>query len=99
MGYKIIYGPEFERPSPQPSDTSRIRILTALFLLLFCASIRFLWPEGTAVLKSLLLPGTLTATEQALLTMMEELRLGESLGASITTFCKTVLANGTPLVP
>ena len=98
MGYKIIYGPEFESPSHHPTDTWRIRILTALFLLLFCASIRFLWPEGTSILKSFLLPGTPTATEQAFLTMMEDLRIGQSLSASVTTFCKTVLADGTPLV-
>jgi hypothetical protein len=98
MGYKIVYGQEFQHYAPPPSGSARIRILTAGFLLAGCILARCLWPEGASILRNLLLPGSPTATEQAFLTMMEDLRIGQSLGASITAFCKTVLENGAPLL-
>ncbi len=94
MSYKIVYGPD---PQPAPTGTSnpRLRAMTAAFLLLGCLGVRTLWPEGTDVLRSLLLPGTPTAAEAAFSDMMTSLREGAPVSESVTAFCWVVVEHGT----
>ncbi len=95
MGYKIVYGPAEPSHEQGSQHRSRLRIMTALFLLLTCLSVRTLWPEGTTLLRTALLPGAPTPNETAFYHMMTSLRSGEPLGESITVFCRTVVENGT----
>ena len=68
--------------------------MTAAFLLLGCLGVRTLWPEGTGVLREMLLPGELTPTEQAFSILMTDLRYGEPVGEAVTAFCRYVVEHG-----
>ena len=92
MSYKIVYGPEITAQQQRTTDT-RFRTMVAGFLLLFALTVKVLWPEGTQVLREMLIPTDLNATEQAFQSMMEDLRMGEDLGDAITVFCRQIIEN------
>ena len=52
------------------------------------------WPQGSELLRSVLLPGDPSAAETAFSRMVEDLRMGESLTDAVTAFCRTVVADG-----
>ena len=89
MSYRIVYGPKPAKP--QEKRSSHLRILTAVFLLLFAVGVRMVWPEGREVLRNWLLPGSPGVTEAALGEMVEDLRAGEPVGESLTAFCRQVI--------
>lgn len=96
MGYRIVYGPmpkeiECNRPSPL-----RLQAMTAAFLLAFVIGVRLFYPEGTALLQDLLLPGGKTVTEEALTGMISGLQNGEPLGEAFTAFCQEIIDHGIP---
>lgn len=99
MGYKIVYGPERKHEKERAGYGVRIQTMTAAFFLLGCILVRSAWPAGTELLKSVLLPGTPSATEQAFHTLLLDLRSGEPVGESVSTFCRVVIQNGTDLEP
>ncbi len=93
MSYRIVYGPEIQPEKKQGSSTTRLRTMIAAFLLLCAVTVKLLWPEGTQVLREILIPTDLTLTEQAFQSMMDDLRSGEDLGDAITVFCKQIIEN------
>lgn len=93
MSYKIVYGPEMKQEKKLRSSVMGLRTKIAAFLLLFAVTVRLAWPEGTAVLREILIPTDLTAAEQAFQSMMEDLRRGENLGDAITVFCRQIIEN------
>ena len=93
MSYRIVYGPERKAVKEREPSSLRFRSLIAGFLLLFAVIVKLLWPEGTAVLRQMILPTDLSATEQAFQCMMEDLRSGENLGDAITVFCRQIIEN------
>lgn len=85
MGYRIVYGDDpFPRESRHPG---RLRLLTAGFALAFVVAVRCFWPEGTRMLRSVLLPGDNAAFVQ----MTEEIRAGAPVGDAVTAFCRSVV--------
>ena len=93
MSYKIVYGPDKAYEAKTDPSRARLRLLTASFLLAGCLLARTFWPEGTALLRSVLLPGNPTVTELAFLDMMEDLRTGEPINESLSVFCKTIVSD------
>ena len=87
MGYRIVYGPEFP-----PPGKSRLGLWTAVFLLVFVTAVRLTWPVGTEYLWGILKPGEQTV--QAFARMVEEVENGQGMGEAVTTFCRSVVANG-----
>ena len=93
MGYRIVYGKvsEIER---QRRSSGNVQLMTAIFMMLGIMLVRSFWPEGTKMLRQLLLPGTMSATEEAFSQLMADLRIGAPIGEAVTTFCAYVIEHG-----
>ena len=91
MGYRIVYGP---MPKAAPSGSGRLRVMTAVFGRLFALCVHFLWPQGSRMLREIFLPGTPGVTEQALESMVADIRSGEDFGDAVTAFCQEILDAG-----
>ena len=91
MSYRIVYGPTNIREKTTGDKSMRLRAMTAGFLLAFCLSVRFAYPDGAQKLRELLLPGTKSVTEIAFETFMQDLRAGHEVGNSIEAFCADIL--------
>ena len=57
MAYRIVYGGEIPLHRKREGDFLRIKLLTAVFLVVFALAVRQYWPEGTERLRGYLLPG------------------------------------------
>lgn len=90
MGYRIDYGP-VKKMRDVEKRTSRLAALTGVFLLLFVTTVCYCWPEGTAVLRDLLLPGDPAVTAAAMEELSDSLRAGESVFHALSDFCNRVL--------
>lgn len=97
MGYRIDYGPEGKWTKANESGNVRIRAMTACFLLLFAIAVRVISPAGTEKLREIFLPGEVEASGKALSVMLERLGDGATVGESVMAFCRSVIAEGTPL--
>ena len=91
MSYRIVYGPEQKIPKKKEFPTSRIRVITALFLLLFSISVKKYWPDGHAKLAELLLPGNPGVTQLALEDMVFDLGEGVPLSDAFAAFCRQII--------
>lgn len=94
MAYRIVYGPEPKKRTNPPLGQLRIQVLTAVFLLIFVLAVKYGWPEGTAALQRVLLPGEPSVTQQALEGMVSDLQEGEPLGEAFTAFCQQIIDDG-----
>lgn len=94
MAYRIVYGPMPKMVHPKREGYVRLQLLTAVFLLLFVLLVRQAWPEGTDMLRSILLPGEPGITEQSVQLMLEDIREGEPLGDAVAAFCRQIIENG-----
>lgn len=90
MGYRIDYGP-VKKVRGVEKRTSRLAALTGVFLLLFVITICCFWPEGTAALRRMLLPGDPVVTAAAMEELADSLRTGEELYDSLRAFCVRIL--------
>lgn len=79
MGYRVIYG---EDPF-QKKEKRHLPAMTAGFALAFVILVRCFWPQGTAVLREVLLPQA-NGMEQ----LTEQIRAGEPVGDAVTAFCR-----------
>lgn len=92
MSYRIEYGPAIppqyikKRRSPL-----RLQIMTAACLLVFSLLVRQFFPAGIQELRHILLPGAPTVTQEALDTLMDDLRDGEPLSDAFTAFCVYII--------
>lgn len=94
MAYRIVYGPEPKKRTNPPLGQLRMQVLTAAFLLIFVLAVKYGWPEGTAALQRVLLPGEPSVTQQALEGMVADLQEGEPLGEAFTAFCQQIIDDG-----
>lgn len=88
MAYRIDYGPA--QPE-EKSCTLRLQVLTASFLLLFVLLVKQAWPEGTAKLQEIFLPGDAHSTQTAFQELISDLQNGEGLGDAVTAFCEEII--------
>ena len=85
MGYRIVYGAD---PFAQErSGKSRLRLWTAVFAMAFVMLVRSFWPQGTELLRQVLLPGDNAAYEQ----MRTDIQAGEPIGDAVTAFCRSLV--------
>lgn len=90
MGYRIVYGRD---PVVRREGSSlRLRVMTAVCLLLFASLARLGWPAGREMLGRVLLPREETAA--AFSEMVSRVTGGEPLGEAVTAFCQTVVRGG-----
>lgn len=85
MGYRIVYGTDPFRTVPR--EKSRLRLLTAAFALALVVLVRCFWPQGTQMLRDVLLPEESAAFQQ----MTSDIQAGEPIGDVVTAFCRTVV--------
>ena len=71
-----------------------MRMMTAVFLLLFALSVGKIWPDGRQVLRRFFLPGEPSVTEQAFSDMILELSDGIPLENALVTFCQQIIDYG-----
>ena len=88
MGYRIVYGEDPFREKPR--GRGRLRVLTAGFALAFVVLVRVFWPQGTSLLRQVLLPGPDAAAFQQ---MAADIRAGEPVDDAVTAFCRSVVEN------
>lgn len=85
MGYRIVYG---EDPFvPGKKGKSRVRLMTAGFLLALILGVRCCWPEGTALLRQTFLPSEDDAFRQ----FTAQIQAGEPPGEAVTAFCRELV--------
>lgn len=94
MAYRIVYGPMPGNAAQKTAGSFRLHIMTAIFLVLFVLLVRQVWPEGTDMLRTFLLPGDPTANEQAVSSLIQDLRAGEAFADALTVFCRQIIENG-----
>ena len=94
MSYRIEYGTAVPVKF-QPERRKRyVRVITAVFLLVFVLYAAKIWPEGRLVLQRVFLPGEPTVTQQAFADMISELSDGISLENALVTFCQQIIDHG-----
>ena len=93
MSYRIEYGPAIPQQYIKRRNPVRLQVMTAACLLLFSLLVRQFFPAGVQELRRVLLPDVPTITQEALDTMMDDLRDGESLGDAFTAFCTYVIGH------
>lgn len=88
MGYRVEYG-QASGKRKEKWDGKRVLILTGIFLLLFAWGIRLYWPEGSVLLRQILLPG-----EKAMVSaFMEDLKAGQPFSEAAAAFCREIIAD------
>lgn len=92
VAYRIDYAPKTPDRRTGSAGIWRLQTMTAVFLLVFTLLVSCLWPEGTQKLRQYLLPGE-NAVQTAFVELAAELREGQSLEASLTTFCRQIIEN------
>lgn len=97
MAYRIVYGPEIPPQYRKKHTNCRLRLFTAISLLLFTLLVKEFFPAGTEKMQEFLLPGNPTITQAALNSMMNQLQSGEPLADALTVFCKEILAHASPI--
>ena len=91
MSYRIEYGSAIPDRYVIRNNFLRLRSMTAICLLLFSLTVRHFFPEGTEKLRQLLLPGELSVTQEAIETLMCDIRNGEDFTDSLTAFCEYIV--------
>ena len=91
MSYRIVYGPMPKVETSEKGSIIRLQIMTAAFVLLFAILVRIIWPEGSVVLQSMLLPNEAGIAESAFTDMISDIQQGDAMGDAITSFCKQVI--------
>lgn len=91
MAYKISYGPDIQPPKAAGFRWSRVRPLAAAWFLVFVLLVRTLWPQGRELLRTILLPGDPTITQQAFSVLISDIRQGSDLGQALTVFCEEII--------
>lgn len=91
MAYRIEYGPATPPQYIKRPKLLKLQIMTAVCLLLFTLLVRQAFPAGADKLRQILLPGTPGVTQQALDTLMGNLRDGAPVGDSLTAFCQYMI--------
>lgn len=95
MPYRIIYGPTVPPPVQKQDNHSRLRLLTAAWLMVFAILVRVFFPAGCTQLRTLLLPDPQNITQAALGGFMTDLRSGEQLGNALYAFCEHIISHDT----
>lgn len=97
MGYRIDYDKGTERFEVTRDSSWRRFIMSAVFFALFLLLCSLFWPEGSAFIQDVLIPGDDAVTIRAFMNLTEELRNGTGLKESVTAFCRDILVHESSL--
>lgn len=93
MGYIITYPNCASGRSAEPSHRSHLLRWTFGFFLAFLLLTKLYWPEGSAKLRNMLIPGDPEVTGHAVMALLDDLRTGEPLEIAVKTFCNEILTH------
>lgn len=92
--YRMIY--ESGNSGHVQNGRGRCVILTAVLFIMFCMAVCIYWPEGKALLQTLLIPGDPETTLQAAEVFAAEVGSGYALSDAVRNFCCALFENGYP---
>lgn len=92
MGYRVEYGPAPEKV-PSFFVKNRVWMMTAIFLMLFALAVKLFWPEGTAALCQVFLPGESGTMQSAISGLIDHLQSGQTFSEAMTVFCKEIITD------
>ena len=93
LPYRITYAYQSPPPQQKRNSFSRLRTMTASYLLFFSLLVRLFFPAGCAQLRTVLLPDPENVTQAALGGFMSDLRNGERLDDALYTFCEHIVSH------
>ena len=93
MPYRVTYGPPITSSVQAEDNFSRLRAMTASFLVVFALLVRLFFPAGCAQLRTILLPDPEDVSQAALDVFMDDLRNGGKLSDALYTFCAHIVAH------
>ena len=93
MPYRITYGPAIVPHGHNQDKPSRLRLLTAAWLMVFSLLVRTFFPAGCAQLRVLLLPDPQSITQATLSSFMSSMRNGEQFGDALYAFCEEIISH------
>lgn len=91
MGYRIEYDGRIDKYEVTKDHSWRFPMLTFGAFILFAVLTYHFWPEGSAQLRALLIPGDDAVTVQAFHNMTDDLRSGASVTEALYAFCRYVI--------
>ena len=92
MAYRIVYGKDPVRSETTRFWSGRMRVMTALFFVMFILSVKLLWKDGFDILQDVLLPGAGDTALKAMNHMVAHIREGSGLTDAVTAFCREIIA-------
>ncbi len=98
MSYRIEYGPDIPPQYREKSTSGRLQTMICVFLLLFALLVRQFFPAGTMALRTFLLPGSPSVTQQALDELVRDVHDGEAFGDAFTAFCEQIISHDQALL-
>lgn len=94
MGYEIVYDPVRNKKAPGKEFCPRLWMMSTVFFFLFCCMLPFVWQEGAAFLKRMILPVDLDVFQQGWEGFLSALNTGEGFRRGLEVFCEQVIAAG-----
>ena len=91
MSYRIEYGPDLPTRYRNIRRNTRLKVMTALWLLVFSLLVRSFFPAGTEELRRVLLADADSVVQNAYSLFLGEVRSGQSVGDAFTVFCRYVI--------
>lgn len=91
MGYIIAYDSMGGKYEVSVHNPWRFPVLCIAALCMFLFLTFHFWPEGSTLLRSVLIPGEDAVTVQAFQNMTQDLKAGASVPDAIEAFCKEVI--------
>ena len=88
MGYRIEYDGRAGKYEVKPEGKGLPKVLLCGVILIAAL---MLWPQGTKMLRSFLIPGEDAVTVQAFQNMTNDLRSGATVGEAVEAFCRYVI--------
>lgn len=86
MGYRIVYNQD-------PVKKYRFLPLQnwiAMFLFLLALVVRITWPSGAQMLREIFVPKELSREAEAVVAMVQQLQLGDSISDAVEVFCQEI---------
>ena len=93
LGYRVEYEGSFYRNERRLSRSTRLRVLTATGLIVFCFLVKLYWSEGAEILGRYLSSEHMPKEQVSALQLLTDLRNGIDFREALMTFGKDILEN------
>lgn len=88
LAYRVLYSPENNKRYPQYKSGHRLHFGLVMIVLASVLGITWIRCKG---IPDFLIPGDNAITVEAMKQMLESIRMGTSVDAAVTTFCKDII--------